>query len=685
MKDPRLNGVLVLAGLFLLTAFSAHGAEIKGDAEAASHGDEAASLQVVEKESLPNFVFRQYELGVLSHYSYLIGSAGEAMIVDPARDVARYLKDAEELGLKVTRVYLTHSHADFIAGHMEIMKATGAEIIVNKLTGAGFKHREATDNTEIRFGDVRAVVKTTPGHTPDGTCLYVYHPASGPQPKLVLTGDTLFIGSVGRPDLLEGTYTSAQLASMLFDTWNQTLSKVPDATKLFPAHGAGSLCGVHLSDQPVSTFGEQKKVNPYLQHRDRSSFVMAVIDGLREPPQYFKHNAGLNRKGPDPVQPSAAMPAPLSPQEAAGEVEKGAWLVDVRNAKEFAASHASGAINIAVRGRFETWTGIMVPWGAPLVLIGPDAEVQEAASRLRRIGYDTLKGYVKGGMSAWEKEGLPSKKISLVKPLELHKQMQAGTAPIIVDVRLPNEWMALRIGHVLNLPLDRLFYEAKRLDPEMPLLMVCNSAYRSSMAGSIMQKLGFKDVRNLEGGGEAWITAGLPTYGAESSPQAATTGVYVKLPESMSPEDLAKRLMDLPGSLDVFDVRPGWQFKEYHIPGSVNVAVQELMGNPAYLNEKRPMVIVCRDGSISAAIGGVLVQNATRPIRFLSGGVMRYYDEIVRPKGILSDRMGPVAPAIPGPGPQPGGPGMTPQPQGSGAPVAPAPAPPPPKKKSAGC
>ncbi|MBN1106293.1 MAG: MBL fold metallo-hydrolase, partial [Deltaproteobacteria bacterium] len=517
MKQGIRVWLLPFVVFFVLRICSyACGAEIKGDAEATSHGDEAANLQVAEQETLPGFVFRQYNLAVLSHYSYLIGSGGEALIVDPARDIGRYLKDAEELGLKITRVYLTHSHADFIAGHMELMNATGAEILVNKEGGAKFKHTPMVDTSEILFGDVKAVVRTTPGHTPDGTCLYVYHPAKSPEPRMVLTGDTLFIGSVGRPDLMEGSYSSARLAALLFETWNEKLSRVPDETKIYPAHGAGSLCGVHLSDAPVSTFGEQKKVNPYFQHKDLHSFVMAVIDGLREPPQYFKHNAAMNREGPQPVDWDRHMPPALTPQQVQEESKKGAWLVDARDAGAFAAGHAPDAINIGIRGRFETWTGIMVPWGEPFILIGSDSEVREAAYRLHRIGYDNPAGYIKDGAEAWAESGLPLESVALVSPKDLYGQMQEGTAPVIVDVRLPAEWMGLRIGDVLNLPIDRLFTEAKRLDPAMPVLMVCNSAYRSSMAAGVMQQLGFMDVRNLEGGSQAWIDAGLPTFGAAS-------------------------------------------------------------------------------------------------------------------------------------------------------------------------
>lgn len=677
MKGKALIPILIAIMVFLYSVPCALASEIKGDAEAASHGDEAANLQVREKETLPDFIFRQYDLAVLSHYSYLIGSGGEALVVDPARDIDLYLKDAKDLGLKITRVCLTHSHADFIAGHIELMEATGAEIIVNKKIGAKYKHTEVNEGSEILFGNVRAVVRTTPGHTPDGSVLYVHHPAKAEDPKMVLTGDTLFIGSVGRPDLMEGSYTSAQLATMLFHTWNEKLSKVPDDTKLYPAHGAGSLCGVHLSDAPVSTFGEQKKINPYFQHKDLSSFVMAVIDGLREPPQYFGHNAAMNREGPKPVDWDMKMPPSLTPQQVEAEAQKGAWLIDVRDAKAFAEGHVPGSLNIGIRGRFETWTGIMTPWGKPFILIGPDAEVAEAMHRLNRIGYDSPAGYLSGGMEAWGKSGLSQEKVALVTPQDLYGQMKKGTGPIIVDVRLPTEWMALRIGDILNLPIDRLFKEAKRLDPSMPVLMVCNSAYRSSMAAGVMQKLGFKDVRNLAGGSQAWIDAGLPTYGADKAQKTASPGVYIALPERVGPADLAKTLMDLPGSLDVVDIRPAWQFDEYHIPGAVNVPVQELMTNPAYLNDKRPLVIVCRDGHISAAVGGAMMQKAHRPIRFLSGGVVRYYDEIMRPKGILSGTM------------PSGVPSQSPElkaPTPGGTPVAPAaPAPPPKKKKSAGC
>jgi len=436
-----------------------------------------------------------------------------------------------------------------------------------------------------------------------------------------------------------------------------------------------------LSDKPVSTFGEQRQVNPYLKYKDLYGYVMAVVDGLPEAPQYFAHNAKINHDGPPVVDWDQKIPKALGPADASAATDKGAWLVDVRDAKPFAVSHPKGAINIGIRGRFETWTGIMVPWGEPFILIGSEDEVQEARFRLFRIGYDNPAGYLAGGVSAWQQAGLPVQSVPLVKPAELYKQMHAGTSPIVLDVRLPNEWMGIRIGQALNIPISKLAEEHVRLDPRMPVLAVCNSAYRSSMAAGVLQKAGFADVRNLDGGGDAWIEAGLPTLGSDSAhgaAPAAAASVKLNLPEIISPEDLARRVSDLPGSFDIVDVRPAWQFAEYHIPGSVNMPPEQAMNNAGLVTDSRPLVMVCRDGLVSAAIAGQLVQKGQRPIRVLAGGVARYYDEIARPTGIASTptpmKTAPAAAPV-------AAPAKTPAP----GPTAPAPAPAAPKKKSAGC
>jgi len=413
-------------------------------------------------------------------------------------------------------------------------------------------------------------VVTTPGHTPDGTCLYVYTPAAERNPALVLTGDTLFIGSVGRPDLMGEGMSAASLAEMGYHSWKDKLSKLPDETKFFPAHGAGSLCGAHLSDKPVSTIGEQRRENVYLQHQDLMSYVMAVIDGLPDAPQYFKHNAKMNHDGPPLVAWDKPMPPALPAAEVAAQAAKGVWLIDVRDAHAFAATHPQGAISIGIRGRFETWTGIMIPWGEPFVLVGSDGEVQEAAFRLKRIGYDAPAGFLQDGVEGWSRASLPTRTVTLVQPAELHKQMQAGTAPIVVDVRLPAEWMGLRIGNVLNIPLNKMFTDGKRLSKDMPVLTVCNSAYRSSMGASVLLKMGFKQLFNMDGGSEAWIAAGLPTLSAANSGSVASAPAAraVRLPERLAATELKRMLMDLPGTFELVDVRPPAQFADFSLPGS---------------------------------------------------------------------------------------------------------------------
>jgi glyoxylase-like metal-dependent hydrolase (beta-lactamase superfamily II)/rhodanese-related sulfurtransferase len=670
MKNDRF--VMCISMVIMLGAVSAQAGGLPGDAEAATHGDEAASVQLVKEteQKTLDFVFRQYNLPVLSHYSYMIGSGGEALIIDPARDISRYLKDAQELGLKITRVYLTHSHADFVAGHAELAKATGAEIIMNKDTGAGFPHRPVKDGDVITFGTVRGMIVTTPGHTPDGTCLYVYTPANERNPRFVLTGDTLFIGSVGRPDLMGEGMSAAALAEMGFHSWKDKLSRLPDDTKFFPAHGAGSLCGAHLSDKPVSTIGEQRRENVYLQHKDLLSYVMAVIDGLPDAPQYFKHNAKMNHDGPPLVDWDKSAPPALYAADIFAQGKKGVWLIDIRDAKAFAAAHPQGAISIGVRGRFETWTGIMLPWGEPFVLVGSDDEVREAAFRLKRIGYDAPTGFLQGGVEAWKQAKLPLGSLTLLKAQDLYQQMQAGAAPIVVDVRLPSEWMALRIGNVLNIPINKLFTDSKRLSKDMPVLTVCNSAYRSSMGASVLLKQGFKEVFNMDGGSEAWIAAGLPTLGVTGGGHgtAAAPARAIRLPDRIAAADLKRLLMDLPGTFEIVDVRPSAQFADFNLPGAMNVDIADVVANPAYLNGAVPLVLVDRDGSLAMAVGGILSQKTARPIKVLFGGLEAYWNESAAPLQAGSPAPAAVVPVIKPAAPAP-------------APVAPEP----PKKKSAGC
>ncbi|MFH0821352.1 MAG: rhodanese-like domain-containing protein, partial [Pseudomonadota bacterium] len=305
------------------------------------------------------------------------------------------------------------------------------------------------------------------------------------------------------------------LASAMYDSWIGKLSKLPDEVMIFPAHGAGSLCGAHLSDEPKSTIGKEKATNPYFRARGKGEFIALVLQGIPDAPQYFAHNAKLNRQGPPPVNWDASMPEEVKASSDLTDSNK-FYLVDVRDAQSYERGHIPNSVNIAVRGRIETWVGIMVPWGANLVLAGDADLLKEARHRLHRVGYG-------GGIltiDSWKRAGMTVKTADPIKPDDLYALMEKGASPLVVDVRPPAEWMALRIGRVLNLPLNNLTALSSKLDPEQPVVLVCNSAYRSSMAAGILERKGFKKSRSLQGGSEAWIEAGLPVYEGEKPPEA---------------------------------------------------------------------------------------------------------------------------------------------------------------------
>ncbi len=342
-------------------------------------------IKLLKSYDYPDYRLVQFNLGVLSHYSYMIISGNEVLVVDPGRDISAYLDLAKKENVKIMGVFLTHNHADFVAGHLELAKAAGCPVYASAKSGDQFPHQALKEGSRIEVGDAVVNILETPGHTPDGLCGLVAPKKQPDQPNLILTGDVLFIGSVGRPDLMGGSASAALLASQSFDTWTQKLSKLPDSLDIFPAHGAGSLCGAHLSDEPTSTLGAQKLANPYVKHTTRGAYIAAVLEGLPEAPQYFKHNAALNKKGPELINWQAS-PKSRKPDKALTDPAK-TYVVDLRSAKDYAAGHIPNSVNIAVRGRLETWVGIMVPWGADLVLCGDPRELQEATQRLHRVGY----------------------------------------------------------------------------------------------------------------------------------------------------------------------------------------------------------------------------------------------------------------------------------------------------------
>jgi len=487
------------------------------------------------------------------------------------------------------------------------------------------------------------------------------------------SGDTLFVGSIGRPDLLEGKMTAATLASMSYDTWHNKLSKLPDALVVLPAHGAGSLCGANLSDDPASTIGREKSSNPYVQRRGRGEFIAAVLEGLPEAPQYFKHNAAMNREGPPLVAWDAA-PVQARADETLTKAQE-QWLVDLREARPYAEGHVPGSINIGLRGRLESWVGTMVPWKAPMVLIGSPAEIKEAVFRLHRVAYS---GSVLP-FENWTKAALPLAKSGTLKPAELFAQMQEGTAPIIVDVRMPAEWMAMRIGSVVNLPINRLAELSAKLDPNLPMVAVCNSAYRSSLAVGILQRQGFNHVSSLEGGSAAWIEVGYPVFGGETKATAPVQPKrQVHLAERIAPVELNRLLKDMPGTFDLVDVRPPEAFQDYALPGATNVELAEVLSNPAFLTGAGPLIIVDRDGSLAMMVAGILSQKTKRPIKALHGGLDGFWEETELKSAVRAVPLPGGSPRLkttPAPSP----------PTPSAAPATPPAAPSVPKKKSAGC
>ncbi len=659
--------VLLFTALLIVGAPLSHAGQIK-DSESATHALDASAHRVVDAYPFDEFKVIQFELPVLSVYSYLLISDGQALLIDPVRDIKSYLEMLEKEKATLKGVYLSHSHADFVAGHMEVVHAIKCPIIQSKKSGAGYSFNAVGEGDTFQVGKARVKFIETPGHTPDGMCAVVFGKSRPDFPVLMFSGDVLFVGSVGRPDLMEGTTSAAWLAGAMFDSWHQKILPLGDAVRIFPAHGAGSLCGAHLSDEPTSTIGREKSANPYFKHTGRGAFVAALLEGLPEAPQYFKHNAKMNREGPPLVGWEKPLPA-FPPRKEVMDPEK-YYLVDLRDAKEYAAGHIHGAVNIGVRGRFETWTGIMVPWGSKLVLVGDTEVLREAGFRLNRVGYagEALT------MASWEKAGLPVVTTPPIAPRELYGRMQAGTAPVVVDVRLPTEWMGLRIGTVLNLPLNRLHQLCTQLDPSEPVVAVCNSAYRSSLAVGVLERKGFQKPMSLDGGSEAWLKAGLPVY--ESVKETGTGGSlrYVRLPERLSADALNRMMVDLPGTFDLVDIRSAVHFSDYNLPGSRNVDVADLIENVSFLVGKSPLILVDRDGSIAMAVAGILSQKTERPIKVLYGGLESYWSG---GHGEEGPKM-PAGSASP-PSNQNAPPLILPESGGAPKPADP------PKKKSAGC
>jgi hydroxyacylglutathione hydrolase len=457
--------------------------------------------------------FKQFYLGCLAHASYLVGSGGEAAVFDPQRDVDQYVAEAEAHGLKIKYVVETHLHADFVSGHCELAARTGAEIVFGRRAGAAFPHRAVSDGDELRVGRVVLRFIETPGHTPEGVSVLVIDTEVSGEPQKVLTGDTLFVGDVGRPDLAGSKgFTPEQMASMLYDSLHGKLLRLDDSVEVFPAHGAGSMCGRNISKEASSTIGRQRRSNPALAPMSREDFVRMMTAELPPAPAYFSRDAEINRTGAAALD-SLPRPAALAPEEVARLQREGGRLVlDTRAAAEFGAGHVPGALNVGLGGQFATWAGSLIRPGEKIILVADDeAKVDEAVTRLARVGLETVIGYLGGGMRAWREAGLEIATVEQISVGELRRRLDDEPGLQVLDVRLAAEYDA---GHVPGARLCTLAALAsdplEGLDPARPVAVVCAGGYRSSAAASILAPRGYRKLLNVAGGTSAYVNAGFP-------------------------------------------------------------------------------------------------------------------------------------------------------------------------------
>ena len=457
--------------------------------------------------------FQQFYLSCLAHASYMIGSEGIAAVVDPQRDVEIYLEEARQQGLKIAYVIETHLHADFVSGHKELAERTGAMICVGAKAGAKFPHRGMKEGDEIRFGKCALTFIETPGHTPESMCVMVTDAEREGPPRAVLTGDTLFIGDVGRPDL-SPEHTPQQLAGMLYDSLHGKLLKLPDAVEVYPAHGAGSLCGRNISPERQSTVGKERKFNYALQAMSREEFVRMLTAELPERPGYFALDAQINREGAEPLGELPPL-AGMRPDEVARRQEAGAVVLDTRPTAQFGAGHVPGSIHIGLGGQYASWAGILIGLNREIVLVAEDPErLAESRMRLTRVGIEKVTGHLEGGVLAWEKSRRRLAEVPQISVVQLAEQLREHPGEIqVVDVRKAGEWEAGHIEQAVLKPLSDLTQRAGELDSKKPIVVHCKSGYRSSIATSLLERAGFREVMNVVGGFDAWAAQKLPVTG----------------------------------------------------------------------------------------------------------------------------------------------------------------------------
>jgi glyoxylase-like metal-dependent hydrolase (beta-lactamase superfamily II)/rhodanese-related sulfurtransferase len=458
--------------------------------------------------------FEQFYLGCLAHASYMLASEGEAVVVDPQRDVELYLKVAADRGVTIRHIFETHLHADFVSGHQELAARTGAKIYMGTRAGAVFPHVAVRDGFELKVGKALIRVLETPGHTPESICLVVTDHEKSETPWAVLTGDTLFIGDVGRPDL-SARHTPAQLAGLLYDSLHNKLLQLSDNVLVYPAHGAGSLCGKNMRAEKSSTIGTERLTNYALQITSREEFIAQLTANLPARPEYFLKDAEINRTGAPALSDLPPLHA-VTPTELKAMLDDGEIALDIRPGEEFAAAHVPGSVNIALSGQFATWAGTVLGLAArPVLIAASEEQVEEARVRLARVGIEVFGGYLQGGVEAWKQAEFATATLGQISATDLSKQLRHGEVQVL-DVRRAPEWESGHIEQATWWPLDNFKVSPPEMDRDTPIAVHCKGGYRSMIASSLLLRAGFKNVTNVIGGFDAWQEAKLPVVAAKT-------------------------------------------------------------------------------------------------------------------------------------------------------------------------
>ena len=462
-------------------------------------------------------LLKQFYLNCLAHASYLIGDeeSRTAAVVDPQRDIEQYLALAAEHGLRIEHVFLTHLHADFVAGHLELRDRTGARIYLGARAQAEYPFVPLRDGDSVDLGSVRLQALETPGHTAESISVLVYDLRRGSdEPDAVLTGDTLFVGDVGRPDLRVALgWSATDLGGLLYDSLRDKLLPLPDATAVYPAHGAGSLCGKALGTETVSTIGEQRRSNYALQPMSKTAFIDLVTADQPDAPAYFTYDAVLNSQERPTLDEALARLGPMTLEQVLALQAVGGQVLDTRDPAEFAAAHLAGSINIGLCGQYATWAGSVLTRERPIVIIADPGREQEAATRLGRIGFDHVVGYLADGMLCLESRPdlvAHTERLSPQTAAERAAAAVNGSTPCVIDVRAPSERKDKRIAGSVGIPLNHLGDRYGELPADRPLYVYCAGGYRSSIAASLLQRHGFAHVSEIAGGLTAWDAASLP-------------------------------------------------------------------------------------------------------------------------------------------------------------------------------